>query len=220
MTKERRLDLDELLDAGEKVFVKNGSLKAGLYLVIEMKDNTGRSKALKVPPTEFPICVSAQYSKDSIRESTDLRESIRKGVLVLVDQEEAKKLLSTNEAKEQFAAFSMSPYADNAPKNAVRDSMEKVKDKTLPVVQANELLNEAGGNEAIQHKVKGIIVSFQSKEKSSKDTLLALKRIKPTMSEADLHYVISECKTETTIREFAESALAELSASPEQPFAS
>lgn len=218
---KRRLDLDTLLDKKEKVYVKNGTLKSQLFLVIEMKDKNGKNRALKVPPVEFPICVSTQFSEDSIRESTDLRDAIGKGVLVLVEPEEAEKMLATADAKEQFAAFSMSPYADSAPQNAVRDSMERMNNENESVIQAKELLSRQKQDDSkISPKVKGTIVSFQSKEKSSKDTLLQLKRMKPVLTESDLTYIISQCKSETTIREFAESTLAELSAVPEQPFES
>jgi len=190
-----------------------------LFLVIEMKDKNGKNRALKVPPVEFPICVSTQFSEDSIRESTDLRKAISTGVLILVGAEEAEAILATEEASEQFAAFSMSPYADTAPNNAVRDSMERMNTENESVIQAKDLLSRPKQDDSkISPKVKGTIVSFQSKEKSSKDTLLQLKRMKPVLTEHDLTYVISQCKSDTTIREFAESTLAELSAVPEQPF--
>lgn len=216
---EKKLDLDELLNTKQRVYVRNGTLQAQLYLVIEMKDKNGKNRALKVPPVEFPICVSTQFSEDSIRESTDLREAIGKGVLKLVDPVEAEKILATEDASEQFAAFSMSPYADTAPQNAVRDSLERMNNKNEAVIQAKELLaRKATDDNKITPKVKATIVSFQSKEKSSKDTLIQLKRMKPVLTEADLTYIISQCKSETTIREYAESTLAELSATPEQPF--
>lgn len=215
----KRLDLDDLLNSKQKVYVCNGTLQAQLYLVIEMKDKNGKNRALKVPPVEFPICVSTQFSEDSIRESTDLREAINKGVLKLVDPDEAEKMLSTEDASEQFAAFAMSPYADTAPANASRDSLERMNNKNEAVIQAKELLSRKQNDETkITPKVKATLASFQSKEKSSKDTLLQLKRMKPVLSEADLTYIIGQCKSETTIREFAESTLAELSAIPEQPF--
>ena len=215
----RKLDLDELLDSNKKIYVRNNALKSQLFMVVELKDKNGKNRALKVPPVRFPISVSDQFSSDSIRESSDLRSLLMKQVLVLVEPAQAEKELATTEAREELKAFAMSVYSDSAPTNVVRDTMENLKNKSSNVVQAADLINQQRNeNEAISNKVMGLIASFQSKEKSSKDTLLMLRRMKPTLSENDLTYIISQCKSDTTIREFAEGALAELSAAPEQPF--
>lgn len=217
--RNRYLNLDDLLDSNQKVFVRNNSLKMHLFIVVEMKDKAGRSKPLRVPPISAPICISEQFSKDVIRESEDLRRCLSKGVLTLVEPEEAVKYLQTPEAAEALKALTMSVYADSAPSNAVRDSMSKLKNKsTTNIVDSADLLNKKVTDDQISNRVRGTIASFQSKEKSSKETLAALRRLKPTLTEADLTYILTECKTETTIREFAEGTLAELSASPETPF--
>jgi hypothetical protein len=215
----RKLDLDDLLDNKKPVFVRNNALKTQLLLVIALKDKNGRNQTLKIPPTDIPINVSAQFSSDSIRESTDIRRLLFNQTLLLVDPEAAMKQLNTKEAKEQMKALSMSVYSDSAPSNAVRDTMERLNKKSQgPVLSAADVLNQSDDSDEVSLKVKGLIVSFQSKEKSSKDTLLQLKRMKPALNEADFAFIISQCKNETTIRSFAESALAELHAQPEQPF--
>lgn len=217
---KKRLDLDDLLDNNKKIYVRNNALKSQLFMVVELKDKNGKNRALKVPPVRFPISVSDQFSSDSIRESSDLRSLLMKQVLILVDPAQAEQELSSSEAREELKAFAMSVYADSAPSNVVRDTMENLKQKSSGVVASDELLNkkEAQESDAISNKIVGLIASFQAKEKSSKDTLLMLRRMKPTLTEHDLTYVINQCKNDTTIREFAEGALAELSASPEQPF--
>ena len=213
-----RLDLDALLDSNKKVYVRNNALKSQLFMVVELKDKNGKNRALKVPPVRFPISVSDQFSSDSIRESSDLRSLLMKQVLVLVDPAEAEKELATAEAREELKAFSISVHADTAPSNVVRDTMENLREKSSNVMQAPDLLKNRTETDAISNRVKGLIASFQSKEKSSKDTLLMLRRMKTTLTEHDLTYIIGQCKSETTIREFAEGALYELSASPEHPF--
>ena len=216
----KKLDLDDLLDNKKPVYVRNNALKTQLLLVVTLRDKTGRNQTLKVPPTDLPINITAQFSSDAIRESTDIRRLLFNQTLVLVDPEAALKQLSTRDAKDQLKALSLSVYADSAPNNAVRDNLERLNKKSQsPVLSASDVLNQKSStNDAINLKIKGLIVSFQSKEKSSKDTLLQLKRMKSILTEADLTFIISQCKTETTIREFAEAALAELHAQPEQAF--
>lgn len=221
MTPSKRLALDDLLDAKKKIYVINNSRKAGLLLVVQMKDKHGASRALKVPPTKIPICVSDQFSADSIRESSDLKIMLQKQNLALVDPVVAEKILESAEAKDELKALNMSIYSDNAPRNAVRDSLEKLKNNSNPeaAIEAAELLKNKNTLEnAVSDKVRGIIASFKSKEKSSKDTLIALRRIDESMTEVDLTYVISQCKDETTLRDFAEATLAKKAGAPEQPF--
>lgn len=215
----KRLDIDTLLDEKKQIYVKNNALKSQILLVIQLKDKNGRNQTLKVPPTELPVHVSAQFSADSIRESSDLRRLLYNGTLLLVEPSQAARELDTPEAREQLKSLSLSVYADSAPTNAVRDNMERLARKSqAPVMEAHEVLSESRLEDQVSLKVKGLIASFMSKEKSSKDALLQLKRMKPALTEHDLTYIISNCKTETTIREFAESSLAELHAAPEQPF--
>ena len=216
----RKLDLDDLLDRKQPVYIKNNALKAQLLLVVALRDKNGRNQTLKVPPVDLPINVTAQFSADAIRESSDIRRLLFNRTLVLVDPEEAVKQLNTPDARDQMKALSLSVYADTAPSNAVRDNLERLNKKSQgEALTAKDVLNNnAEEDDKVSLKIKGIIVSFQSKEKSSKETLTKLKGMKSALTEADLTFIISQCRTETTIREFAEATLAELHAQPEQPF--
>lgn len=210
------IDLDDLLENGEKVYVRNNALKSHLLVIVQMKDRSGRNRALKVPPTKFPICVSTQFSKDMIRESSDLRDALAKGVLALVDPKQAEAELRDPEAKDELKSYAISVYADSAPNNAVRDSMERLKEKASPVVDSSDVLGHSTlPNDAITPRVQAMIASLLSKEKNSKDILIQLKRLKTTLSASDLTFIIGQCGHEAQVREFAESTLAELSASPE-----
>lgn len=210
------LDLDELLENNEKVYVRNNALKSHLLVIVQMKDRAGKNRALKVPPTHFPICVSTQFSKDMIRESSDLRDALSKGVLALVDPKDAEAELKHPDAKDELKSYSISVYADSAPNNAVRDTMERLKDQSNPVVDAADVLGQSTlPQDGITPRIQALVSSLVSKEKNSKDILVQLKRLKATLSSSDLTYIIAQCSHEAQVREFAESALAELSGSPE-----
>jgi hypothetical protein len=213
----RKLDLDDLLDRKQPIYVRNGALKVGLLMVIAIKDKYGKNQQpLKLPPIDLPVNVSAQFSADSIRESTDLRKVLGNGTVLLVDPDQAVRELSTKEAKEQTAALSLSVYADTAESSSTRDALEKLSKKNNPtVINAHQLLKKGQQTIDASLKVRGVIASFESKEKSSKDTLMKLKQMKPQLVEADLTFIISSCKSEVTIREFAEETLSALQANPE-----
>lgn len=217
--RSRNLDLDDLLDSNEKVYVRNNAVKSHLLIIVQMEDKSGRKRALKVPPTQFPICISTQFSKDMIRESSDLRDALSKGVLVLVDAKVAEAQLKDPDAKDELKSYALSVYADSAPENAVRDNLQRLKDQTSPVVDAADVLGGASiPSDEVAPRVQALIASLTNKEKTSKDILVQLKRLKTTLSQSDLTFIIRECEKETQVREFAEGALAELSAAPEHPF--
>jgi len=209
------LDLDTVLDSGKKVYVQSNVIKSNLLMVLQVKDKSGRSRSLKVPPIRFPVCVSTQFSKDSIRDCADLRDCLSKNVLVLVEEEEAERMLKSAEAQDEMKAYQVSVYSDTAPKNAVRDNMQRLKKESegaSNVVDSADVL----GNDTLQGgdvnpRVLGLVASLISKEKNSKETLTHLKRLKGAMTEADLTYIIKECEKETQVREFAEETLAGLS---------
>jgi len=217
---KRNVDLDELLEQKQKIYVRSNTVKSNILLVVQMEDKAGRKHPLRIPPSRFPVSVSSQFSNDVIRESSDLRTMLSKGVLILMDPKEAEAILKTPEAKEELKTFSMSVFADSAPTNVVRDNMERLKKASTPVTDAADVLG--GGTddneEMASPRVQALVASLTNKEKTSKETLTQLKRLKGNLSEADLTYVIKACSAESQIREFAESSLAELSARPEGPF--
>lgn len=215
----KMLDLDELLDSNQKIYVKNNALRSHLLIIVQMKDKSGRNRALKIPPTQFPRCVSSEFSKEQIRESSDLRDAIAKGILVLLNPKEAEKELQHPDAQEELKSYGLSVYADSSPTNAVRDNMQRLKDQSAPVVDAADVLADGTlPKDDVSPRVQALISSLTNKEKTSKDILVQLKRLKTTLTASDLTYIIRECEKETQVREFAEGSLAELSAAPEQPF--
>lgn len=215
----KKLDLDTLLSKNEKIYIMNNALRSQLLMVIAMRDRHGRHFPLKVPPVSVPICLSEQYSAEVISESQELRQALRKGVLKLVAASEAERILSTSDAQEELSALQLSVYSDSVDNNSVRDNMERLKNKAEPqVTEATSLLDQdpLDKSQGVSVRLKGILAGYQNKDKSAKDTLTQLKRIKGSLNETDLTYVISQCKDDASIREFAEELLSQLS--PEQPF--
>jgi len=214
------LSIDTLLEKKLPVYVRNNAIKAHLLIVVQLKDKHGRSQEFKVPPTQLPVCLTDRFSADMIRESTDLRGLLSKQVLVLVEPKEAEAYLASQDGQEERIALQASIYADTAPSTAVRDSLSKLKAKTA--VDASDVLGNlsapVGTEDKVSFRVKGIVASLQSKDKTAKETLLNLKRVKGTMVQEDLTYLLVSCREEKAILEFAEATLAELQATPEQPF--
>lgn len=215
----KNLNLDALLKEEKRVFVKSNSIKAGLMVVLEMKSRDGKSIALKIPPTETPICLSDRFSRDVLENSQDLRLALTKQNIVLMDETEALKALSAPGAQDTLKAFNMSIYADSSPGNPVSDSVAKVGRSTKKNVRSKtDVLKSAQNEQDVNVKVKAIIGSFKVNEKSAKDAYNDLLRMKSALTKLDLNYVMQQCPEDQTLKKFAESTLAEIAASPETPF--
>lgn len=212
------LNLDDLLKKKQRIFVKNNSISAGLMIVLEMKDRNGKGRALKIPPTEVPVCLTDMFSRDMLENSQDLRIALTKQNLVLIDEKTALEILARPESQAQIKTFNMSIYADGSPGNPVKDSLAKVARKSKKVHAKTDLLKKTQQQEDVNVRVKAVIGSFKSKEKNAKDTQASLLRMKSGLTKADLNYVMQECSEDQTLKKFAETTLAEIAAGPEQPF--
>lgn len=213
-----RLDLDDLLDKKQKIYVRNNALSTSLFLVIELQDKSGRNRPFKVPPTTVPLCVSSQFSSDSIRESADLRKMLLKGTLKLVDPVTAEKELATEDAVETLANYQLSVYSDDAAGNVTRDAMQRLKQDVQEPAVNDAMKKSQSQDEKVSLRVRGLVASFLSKEKTSKDVMTDLKRLKTVLTEHDFTFVISQCKEDSKIREFSEKALLDLQNMPQNPF--
>jgi hypothetical protein len=218
MAKSEVMSFDSLLDSNQRIYVKNNSIKAGIMVVLEVKDKNGRGRPLKIPPTSVPVCLTDLFSRDVLRESQDIRVAINKGNLMLVPQDQAIAELAKDSTKEELKALNLSVYADSA-SNATSDAVAKLAKKNKKVMDKTDVLQKSNQDDGINIRVKTTIGSYKAKEKNAKETMAQFLRLKSVLSKQDLHYIMQECADDVNIRKFAETALAELQAAgPEQPF--
>lgn len=216
---DKFLSLEDLLnDPKARIFVRNNSLRYNLMIVLEMKDRNGRGRPLKIPPTPVPVELTSMFSRDVLRESSDLRIAINKQNLVLMSERDALAVLATPEAQAELKTFNMSAYSDSAPSNPMGDSLAKLNKRAKKVLDKSDVLKKAETKDAVNVRIKAAIGSFKAKEKNAKETLAQILRLKSVLSRDDLSFIMQECAEDQNIRKFAESALAEMEAGPEQPF--
>lgn len=219
MAKAKNLSLDELLnDEKSRIFVRNSSLEHNLLIVLEMKDRNGRGRPFKLPPTPVPIEMTAMFSRDMIRESSDLRIALQKGNVMLVEETAALEIINSPQGQAEVKTFGMSIYADKAPQNAMADSMSRLNKRANKVVDKSDVLKKTESKDNVNVRIRAVIGSFKAKEKNAKDTLQSILRLKSVLKRDDLSFIMQECAEDQNIRKFAETALAEIEAGPEQPF--
>lgn len=212
------MDLDTALSSKDPVFIRNNSLKANLMIVLEIKDKAGKSRPLRIPPTEAPICLTELFSRDVLRDSADLRLALTKGNLVLMEAKEAQTLLGTERMQDELKMLNMSVYADSAPSSQIADSMARVNKKAKKVLDKTAVLNKVDAKDPVNVRVRAIVGSYTTKEKNAKETLAQILRMKSILTKEDLSFIMRECSEDQNIRKFVETTLAELEAGPEQPF--
>ena len=109
----KAVELDALLNDGKKVFVKNTSRPMG-HIVLTFVTPNGRSIPRPIPRTFIPICLTDTLSPDVIKQSSDLRLFLNKGVIQLIDPDEATKELQTEEAQEELRRLNLSDFSASA----------------------------------------------------------------------------------------------------------
>ena len=100
-----RLSFRELMkqDAHDPIWVVNqlsGPNKGPLLL--NMMDATNTTINIRVDATFVPIDLCEKAEREAILRSQDFRKAVDKGILRIINQEEAEKLLGTDEAEAEL----------------------------------------------------------------------------------------------------------------------
>ena len=88
------------------VWVRNTGAESLLEIngdiLLSIPGNVGQQgQALKVPSTWLPIDLTTNFPKHRILESTDFRAAVRNGLLTIIDEPTAQKILREDGAKEE-----------------------------------------------------------------------------------------------------------------------
>ena len=98
------MDIYEMIEQGVPIYVINRSatvLGKPLLLMIEFPNpNGGRKATVKLPPIQFPVCLSQRVAPPSaIGMSQDFIDLVNRGVLEVVAPDRARKILANPEAQ-------------------------------------------------------------------------------------------------------------------------
>lgn len=202
--------LDSLINAGKPVYVLNSSvLPSGDKgtIVINFYDGTRRD-FLKIPPTFIPIAASDVIPPKRLGESRDFKQSLVKGMLTLVDPEQAMDYLETKEAREEYENLMLSEHSSRA--RSITTEAEVAK-RTRVSHQSNASAgprDETGPGDTVSNRVRGFMESLTSKTMTAQEVLVNLRRHQTALSDGDLSYVIANAE-DRELRQWATKALAE-----------
>ena len=181
------LTLDNLIDNNKPVYVINNSNPRGVIVISIVHPATGNVTPITIPVTWIPICVTDIVPRKHLRDSLDFRGALRKNMLRLVDPDRARKVLATQEAKEEQKRLNESDYA----------ATEGLNPK--PVTAEGE-------TEAINPRVMDIVIRLTSKDIGVSEALNRLKSLFTTLTKQDLSYILTNAP-QKQIKAWAEKAI-------------
>ena len=203
-------DLDELLQAGKKVYVKNTSRPMG-HIVLTFVTPNGRAVPRPIPRTWIPICLTDTLAPNIIRDSNDLRQFIAKGVLTLIDPADAQKELQTTDAKEESERLNLSEFSNKA------EATERVTALQNQYTAESNVNNPMGPPEGqqvdpVNNRVKATLLRVESSDLTEREAVSEFRIMQGELSSHDLTYIISQAENEGPLKRFAFQILAEQNA--------
>lgn len=204
--------LDKLVRDGRSIYVLNTSkLPSGDkgMIVINVFDGT-RREFFKAPPTYIPMCVTDAIPPNRLIESRDFRQSLLKGMLTLVDPDQAEDYLSTKEAKEEYDNLVLSEHSSRSRSVNVEAEVAKrmkVSHSSSESFGPADTSEEA--TESVSNRVRGLVEDMVSGTKQTKDVLNELKRHQDALKPIDLSYVMANA-TDGELSKWAKKVLSTL----------
>lgn len=204
------VELDALLDSNKKVYVKNTSRPMG-HIVLTFVTPNGRSIPRPIPRTFIPICLTDTLSPDVIRQSSDLRLFLNKGVIRLIDPEEATKELQSDESQEELKRLNLSDFSAAA---ATTERVSKMANQQtyVPAVNNPNAPIEGVVIDPVNNRVKATLLQVEAKDMTEREAVAEFRIMRDELTNHDMTYIISQAVDEGPLRRFAYQQLSEIAA--------
>jgi hypothetical protein len=183
--------LDSLIQRNLPVYVLNTSvLPSGDKgtIVVNFYDGQ-RREYFKMPPTFIPIAVTDAIPSKKLADSRDFRQCLLKGILTLVEPQDAEDFLSSPEAVHEYETLMLSEQsalASGAP--VVSGSPVRVA-QIQPDNGGAGPVNEVGEASSVSPRVVGIIESLRSGEIEASAALTEIRRHREAMTTIEVAYL-------------------------------
>jgi hypothetical protein len=223
------LDVQELIRNDKPIYVLN---KTNRYLekrgphVLEIKDGNKRVAKIIIPATKYPFLLSGHVPPKLLAESTEFYDALSKGILELVDPDEAKRIMADPIAKDvvdtAMRKFQPTVRTINPPPELVAGNKREEDDRVPPGTnrgismssQADErsgdlTMRVAGDDgDGPSGTVEQIVMDLESDPDLESEKFNELAGL--DLTEADLGYLMLKCKAFPKIISWAKKELANL----------
>ncbi len=204
----KKLNLDELLNAGKKIYVKNTSRPMG-HIVLTFVTAHGKSIPRNIPRTWIPICLTDVLSPDIIMQSNELRQFINKGILGLVDPAEAMEILGEADAKEESQRINVSDFSNSA---EATESVRAMENQYTAEVNPLHTDGETPMIDPVNNRVKATLLQVEANDLTEREGVAEFRVMLDELTSHDLTYIISYTKDGGPLKRFAFQVLSERNA--------
>lgn len=150
-------NLDDFISEGKEIYVKNNASTPGMLLINFTEPASGKTVMVKIPNTFLPIRLSDFVTPNMIANSYDLRSWLKKGILTLVDPEEAKDIVNDPENQYEIERLFTSDLSKD--KTAYNSELHKLFTKNASSVHVPEEYQEEE-EEEIGNSITPRVLSF------------------------------------------------------------
>jgi hypothetical protein len=212
--KASKLSITELLDEKDSapLYAINTSDINGLqprgdvYITVR---NGDRDQMIKLYNTWIPIDLTAFAPRQTILNSPDFRQAMQRGRIQLVSNSVANDVLQSGEAADEERVLRIREnYSD--PDAQAQQIQAAGLNNTVQAQNANRQL--ARGENLLVGVQPQVVGMMERESMTDRDVVTSLRTIASTLTERDLHYIMSRIDSSAMPRvaEFARSGLAEL----------
>lgn len=218
------LNFDELVEhKTKKIYVVNNTAPASL-VSLSMADNSGKLHHGEIPKTWIPICLTDLFPRRVLRDNIDIRSFFNKGILKLISEKEAMKIMTQSGAQEESDRLTKSKLASRGGQNyhkASKDMREAAEDVKKMQIEAEGRADARVEGEIDQPLIGDSVVDICNRVinniTSASEILNELKRMRQALSKEELEYIITQVDNKQ-INKFAKELLAEVSNENNQSF--
>jgi hypothetical protein len=184
------------------------------HIVLTFVTPNGRSIPRPIPRTFIPICLTDTLSPDVVRQSSDLRLFLNKGVIRLIDPDEATKELQSEESQEELRRLNLSDFSAAA---ATTDRVSKMENQQTYVPEVNNPNAPIEGVviDPVNNRVKATLLQVEAKDMTEREAVAEFRIMRDELTNHDMTYIISQAVDEGPLRRFAYQQLSELAAKVE-----
>jgi len=209
--------LDSLIRAGKRVFVLNtSSLPSGDkgMIVVNFYEGT-RREFFKMPPTFIPMAISDSIPTKKLGESRDFKECLLKGMLTLVDPDQAEHYLESDEAVSEYENLVLAEHSVKAKRQELESQVMK---RAKVVHQASEGagpmdVQDTSAVDTISNRVRALVEAMISGTKTSEEVVIELRRHQTALTAIDLSYVLGN-SSDPKLSKWTEKAIKDLASKP------
>ena len=229
-------DIQELLqDEKVPIYVRN---HAGRFIqdqkgrptnstfVLQIETESGKSKPVSIPATKYPYCLSNHVPRKLLADSYAFFDAVQRGILELVDPDQAKRELASPQAQRAQAA-AMAALQPRTRRASPMPHVDPGNDSRMPpgapvgisagktmtgegLGDGSEMLKMADADDGVNPTIKQIVADLHADPDLADELLDRLVGLS-YLTAADLGYIMSNCKDFRRVISWAKSELAAMS---------